>query len=117
VGISFGADRIYDVMEGLNLFPEEAIAIPKILFINFGEQESRYSNRILSELRKNNIAGELYPDQVKMKKQMNFANKKGYEFIAIVGEAEMEKNEVALKNMKTGEQKNYSAKDLIKVLS
>ena len=105
VGISFGADRIYDVMSQLDLFPKEAIATTQVLFVNFGEKEQLYCLSILSELRTAGISCEMYPDVDKIKKQMNYANRKGVKFVAIVGENEMNNGMVTIKNMDTGDQK------------
>ena len=104
VGISFGADRIYDVMEGLGLFPEEAAAGTRMLFINFGGKEELQSLRLLAELRAHGIPAEIYPDAAKMKKQMEWANRRGIPFVAIIGEEEMAKGVATVKNMQTGEQ-------------
>ncbi len=104
VGISFGADRIYDVMDQLNLFPENALATSKILFANFGPAEEQYVLPIIATLRGNGIACEIYPEADKMKKQMNYANRKAIPFVVLAGETEMKEGKVILKNMETGEQ-------------
>ena len=104
VGISFGADRIFDVLNTLNLYPQEAFNGTQVLFINFGEAESDYCLPIISSLRNTGLRVELYPDSSKMKKQMSYANAKGIPFVALVGENEMKENKVMLKNMMTGEQ-------------
>lgn len=104
VGISFGADRIFDVLNTLNLYPQEAFNGTQVLFINFGEAESDYCLPIISSLRNSGLRVELYPDSSKMKKQMSYANAKGIPFVALVGENEMKENKVMLKNMMTGEQ-------------
>lgn len=104
VGISFGADRIFDVLNMLNLYPQEAFNGTQVLFINFGEAESDYCLPIISSLRNAGLRVELYPDSSKMKKQMSYANAKGIPFVALVGENEMKENKVMLKNMMTGEQ-------------
>ena len=104
VGISFGADRIFDVLNTLNLYPQEAFNGTQVLFINFGEAESDYCLPIISSLRNAGLRVELYPDSSKMKKQMSYANAKGIPFVALVGENEMMENKVMLKNMMTGEQ-------------
>ncbi len=114
IGISFGLDRIYLVMEELGLFKNVETPRPDILFINFGEKEAAYSLKTIQQLRKENIKSELYPDAVKIKKQMNYANKRQIPFVAMAGSSEMEKNVVTLKNMKTGEQKEVNAGELIK---
>ena len=113
VGISFGADRIYDVLNQLELYPEEVTTATQILFINFGEKETEYCLPILSELRAAGIRAEIYPDAAKMKKQMQYANVKAVPFVALVGENEMNAGMVTLKNMTTGEQQMVPAADLI----
>ena len=114
VGISFGLDRIYLVLEELGLFKTVELPKPKVLFVNFGEAEALFSMKAIAELRKNNIKAELYPDNAKMKKQMNYANKSEIEFVVIVGSQEIEKNEFTLKNMTSGEQSNCSLQELVK---
>lgn len=104
VGISFGADRIFDVLNQLDLYPKETITGTQILFINFGEKETDYCLPIISKLRKQGISCEIYPDNVKMKKQMAYANAKQIPFVALAGENEIAQNKVMLKNMTTGEQ-------------
>ena len=104
VGISFGADRIYDVLNQLNLYPEAVTTATQVLFINFGEKETAYSLPILAKLRAQGIRCEIYPDSTKMKKQMQYANQKGIPFVAMTGETEMAEGKVMLKNMATGEQ-------------
>ena len=105
VGISFGADRIYDVLNQLELYPEAVTTATQILFINFGEKETDYSLPIVALLRKQGIRCEIYPDSTKMKKQMQYANQKAVPFVAMTGETEMAEGKVMLKNMLTGEQK------------
>ena len=105
VGISFGADRIYDVMSQLDLFPKDATTTTQVLFVNFGQKEQLYCLPILAELRSAGISCEMYPDADKIKKQMNYANRKSVKFVAIVGENEMNNGMVTIKNMETGEQK------------
>ncbi len=104
VGISFGADRIYDVLNQLDLYPQELLASTQILFATFGENEFNYALNLLKEVRANGISAEIYPEPVKMKKQMGYADAKQIPFVAIVGETEMAENKVMLKNMVTGEQ-------------
>lgn len=104
VGISFGADRIYDVLNQLDLYPKEATNATQLLFVNFGEKETNYILPILSKVRAAGIRTELYPDTAKMKKQMSYANNKQIPFVAIVGENEMNEGKVMLKNMESGEQ-------------
>ena len=116
VGISFGADRIYDVMSQLDLFPKDAITATQVMFVNFGEKEERYCLPLLSRLRAAGISSEIYPDADKMKKQMNYANRKGVKFVALAGEAETEMGMINLKNMKTGDQQLIKAEDLVSVL-
>ena len=113
VGISFGADRIYDVLNQLELYPEEVTTATQILFINFGEKETEYCLPILSELRAAGIRAEIYPDAAKMKKQMQYANVKAVPFVALVGENEMSAGMVTLKNMATGEQQMVPAAELL----
>ncbi len=112
VGISFGADRIYDVLNQLNLYPEAVTTATQVLFINFGEKETDYSLPIISQLRGQGIRCEIYPDASKMKKQMQYANQKGIPFVAMTGETEMQAGKVMLKNMTSGEQKLVSPEDI-----
>ena len=104
VGISFGADRIYDVMLGLNLFPEEIGCSTKVLFCNFGSEEQSVAMRLVGELRNHGVAAEIYPDSGKMKKQMEFANRRGIPYVVILGSEERERGVVLVKDMATGEQ-------------
>ena len=113
VGISFGADRIYDVLDALDLYPKEAVASTQLLFINFGERETAYCLPIVGEARKAGIRTEMYPDKAKMKKQMGYANAKGIGFVALAGDNEMAEGKVTLKNMATGAQKLVSVEELI----
>ncbi|NLP56970.1 histidine--tRNA ligase [Lutibacter sp. B1] len=115
VGISFGLDRIYLVLEELNLFNEVDLPKPKVLFVNFGEVEALYCMKALAELRKNNIKSELYPDSAKMKKQMNYANRRDIPFVVIVGTNEIANKKFTLKNMQTGEQQLCSLEELLKI--
>lgn len=117
VGISFGADRIYDVLEQMNKFPEETAATTKVLFINFGEKEELFCLPILSKLRANGINAEIYPASQKMKKQMTYANNKNIPYVIMVGETEMEEGVVSLKNMETGDQKKLTPEQLIEKLA
>ncbi len=112
VGISFGADRIYDVMEGLGLFPEDATVGTRLLFINFGGVEEVASLRLLAEVRAKGIPAEIYPDAAKMKKQMEWANRRAIPFVAIIGEEEMAKGVATLKNMNSGEQQKITFAEL-----
>ncbi len=113
VGISFGADRIYDVLGGLDLYPKEAVSATRLLFINFGPQETAYCLPIAAQARRAGIRTEVYPDKAKMKKQMGYADAKGIAFVALAGENEMAEGKVTLKNMATGEQQLVSAEELI----
>jgi histidyl-tRNA synthetase len=117
VGISFGADRIYDVMEGLDLFPEAATIGTKILFVNFGGAEEIASLKLLAEVRAQGIPAEIYPDAAKMKKQMEWANKRAIPFVAIIGEEELAAKTVTLKNMQSGEQEQIAFAALPEKLS
>ena len=117
VGISFGADRIYDVMNQLDLYPQDAISTTKVMFVNFGDKEAARSLQIIGELRKAGISAELFPSNDKMKKQMGYANNKTIPFVAIIGEQEMTDGTIALKNMTTGEQKTVNAEELKELLA
>ena len=112
VGISFGADRIYDVLLEQNLFPEEISESCKALFVNFGEIESLYALQIITDLRSKNISAEIYPDAAKMKKQFEYADKKGIPFVIIIGEEEIKNNQVSVKNMKDGSQQSMPLEQL-----
>ncbi len=116
VGISFGADRIFDVLNQLDLYPEEAVTCTRVLFVNFGEKETACCLPLLSRLRAAGISAEIYPDSSKMKKQMAYANAKSIPFVAIVGENEMAEGKVMLKNMATGEQNLLAADELVEAL-
>lgn len=110
VGVSFGADRIYDVLLSLDLFPAEAKATATtVLFANFGDAEAAMSLRLAKQLRGVGVAAEVYPDQVKMKKQMGYADTSAIPFVAIIGESELAEGKVTLKNMSTGEQTSVTA--------
>lgn len=113
VGVSFGADRIFDVLEELDLFPKELLSSTQIMFANFGELEAKQSMKWLKELRTHGIPSEIYPDNSKMKKQMTYANNKNIPFVALVGENELANNSITLKNMETGDQNSYTIKELI----
>ena len=121
VGISFGLDRIYLVLEELDLFPETVSETTKVLFINFGEMEAMYAMKAISKLRKEGISAELYPDIAKnqkhLGKQMNYVNNRGIQFAVLAGEDEMNTCKFTLKNMKTGEQRTLDYNDLVKSLS
>ena len=116
VGISFGADRIYDVLTELDLFPKELQSTTQVLFATFGSDELRYALRWAKELRAQGIAVEVYPEPTKMKKQMGYADAKQIPFVAIVGGDEMAQNKVMLKNMASGEQKLVEFEELVKSL-
>ncbi len=113
VGISFGADRIYDVLDALDLYPKESVCGTQLLFINFGEKETDYCLPIVAKARKSGIRTEMYPDKVKMKKQMGYANAKSIPFVVLAGENEIAANKVTLKNMVTGDQQLVDADELI----
>ena len=113
VGISFGLDRIYLVLEELNIFPETVLATTKVLFINFGDKESLYAMQAISKLRENGIASELYPDQTKMGKQMGYADKRNIPFVILAGDKEIESQSYTLKSMLSGDQSNYTLDQLI----
>jgi histidyl-tRNA synthetase len=112
VGISFGADRIYDVLNQLDKYPQEITQTTRILFVNFGEQESQKALQYMQSVRKQNIACELYPDNAKMKKQMKYAHDKDIPFVAIIGEEELRSECITLKNMSTGEQTSHTIDSL-----
>jgi len=113
VGISFGADRIYDVLKELELFPKEVGQGLEVLFVNFGETEQAHCLPLVKDIRKNGISCELYPSKAKMQKQMKYANDIQVKYVAIVGENEIENNIIQLKNMETGEQEEVSVEELI----
>lgn len=113
VGISFGADRIYDVLNTLELYPKEMLSSTQVLFINFGEKETAYCLPFIAEIRKNGIRAEIFPDKTKMKRQMNYANAKNIPYVVFAGEDEIEKGKLMLKDMQSGEQKLVTAKELI----
>ena len=116
VGISFGADRIYDVLNGLDLYPKEAVNGTRLLFINFGERETAYCMPVVRACRAAGISTEMFPDKAKMKKQMGYANAKAIPFVALAGDNEMAENKFTLKNMETGEQSLVSADELVEML-
>ena len=117
VGISFGIDRIYLVMEELGLFPKNIDFSTQVMFVNFGEKESLYCLTLLKELRNNNISAELYPSSVKIKKQMAYADNKGVQFVIMIGEDEMNSNTLSVKDMNSGEQNNLTLTQFIKKIS
>lgn len=117
VGISFGADRIYDVLEQLNLFPENAARATDVLFVNFGDKEEAHILPLLSQLRSNGISAEIYPEAAKMKKQFSYADNNRIPFVAIIGENEIRKGKIMLKEMKTGEQELVSIEVILKKIN
>ena len=116
VGISFGVDRIYDVLNALDLYPKDSLQTSQILFINFGEKEALYCMPILNKLRNAGIRAELFPDTAKMKKQMSYANAKQIPYVALAGDEEMKKRKITLKNMNTGKQELLTTDRLIQKL-
>nr|WP_298006067.1 histidine--tRNA ligase [uncultured Flavobacterium sp.] len=116
VGISFGLDRIYLVIEELNLFPETVSNVTDVLFLNFGDNEAKYAMKAIQQLREEGINCELYPDKAKMAKQFQFAEKKGINYAVIVGETEMQQSIFALKNLHSGEQQNVDLEELKRIL-
>ena len=116
VGISFGADRIFDVLNQLDLYPKEAVNGTELLFVNFGDKEAAYCLPILTKVREAGVRAEIYPDASKMKKQMGYANVKQIPFVAIVGENEMNEGKLTLKNMTTGEQSLVTPDELLAVV-
>ena len=113
VGISFGAERIFDVLNALDLYPQEAVKGTQLMFINFGDKETAYCMPIVDKARNSGIRTELYPDAAKMKKQMSYANAKNIPFVALAGENEMNEGKVTLKNMVTGVQTAVTPDELI----
>ena len=116
VGISFGADRIYDVLNTLDLYPKDSINVTQLLFINFGEKETAYCLPLVTKARQAGIRTEMFPDAAKMKKQMNYANAKQIPFVVLAGENEMNEGKVTLKNMITGEQQMVSGDELVTIV-
>ena len=116
VGISFGVDRIFDVLNALDAYPKEAVNGTQLLFINFGEKETAFCMPIAAKLREAGIRTEVFPDSVKMKKQMSYANAKSIPFVALVGENEMNEGKVTLKNMTTGEQNLVTPDELVALM-
>jgi histidyl-tRNA synthetase len=117
VGISFGADRIYDVLNQLNLLDEHKVSSTDILVVNFGEKEILYGLKILDLLHSLNISSELYPDALKLKKQISYADSKKIPYIIIAGEDEINENRITIKKMSSGEQKNMPLNDLVPFLT
>ncbi len=116
VGISFGADRIYDVLNELDLYPKQNQDSTQVLFINFGTKEERHCLSLVNQLRAHGMHADLYPEQAKMKKQMKYANDLAIPYVALVGNDEIENNTVSVKDMETGSQKTMSIEDLINQL-
>ena len=116
VGISFGADRIFDVLNQLDLYPKETVNATQLLFVNFGEAEADFCLKVLAKVRAAGVRAEIYPDSSKMKKQMSYANAKNIPFVAIVGETEMAEGKVNLKNMETGEQQMVAPDELAAII-
>ena len=116
VGISFGADRIFDVLNQLDLYPQETVTGTKLLFVNFGPAEAAYCLPVMAKARQADVRCEIYPDSAKMKKQMSYANAKAVPFVAIVGEDEMKAGKVTLKNMTTGEQQLVTPEEMVNIL-
>ena len=117
VGISFGIDRIFLVMDELDLFPKDIDISSQVLFLNFGEEEASFCLSLLKQLRDNNINSELYPTADKIKKQMNYANNKGVQFVVMVGEDEIKSGQLTIKDMRSGDQSKMKVSELIKTLS
>jgi histidyl-tRNA synthetase len=116
VGISFGVDRIYDVLNALDLYPKDSLNTTQVLFINFGEKETAYCLPIIAQVRQAGIRAEIFPDSTKMKKQMSYANAKQIPFVVLAGESEMAAQKVTLKNMETGEQQLVTTEKLINAI-
>ena len=113
VGISFGVDRIYDVLDALDLYPKDSLQTTQVLFINFGEKETAYCLPAVARLRQACIRTEYYPDAAKMKKQMSYANAKQIPFVVLAGETEMAEGKFTLKDMNTGEQQMLTVEEII----
>ena len=116
VGVSFGADRIYDVLTELKLFPEDTASLTKVLLVNFGEKEEVFSLGVLEKLQRADIPAELYPEPAKMKKQMKYANQKQIPYVLLIGQEEMNTGKLTLKNMVSGEQQKTEIEEIIKCL-
>ncbi|MDD3789232.1 MAG: His/Gly/Thr/Pro-type tRNA ligase C-terminal domain-containing protein, partial [Petrimonas sp.] len=112
-----GADRIYDVLNQLNLFPENSTHATDVLFVNFGDKEESYILPLLAQLRSKGICAEIYPEAAKMKKQLSYADSNNIPFVALMGENEMKEGKITLKDMKSGEQKLVSGEELGKAIS
>ena len=116
VGISFGADRIFDVLNQLDLYPKETVTGTELLFVNFGQDEAAYCLPLMAQARQAGVRCEIYPDSTKMKKQMAYANAKAVPFVAIAGENEMNEGKITLKDMATGEQRLVTADEMINII-
>jgi histidyl-tRNA synthetase len=116
VGISFGADRIFDVLDQLNLYPQDSTQQTQVLFVNFGEKEENYIFPYLNHLRKSGIPSEIYPEAAKLKKQFSYADTNKIPFVVMAGDNEMAAEKLTLKNMTTGEQQMVSVGELIKAI-
>ena len=116
VGISFGADRIYDVLNQLDLYPRDSVTTTQLLFINFGQKETAYCLPIINKVRARGIRAEIFPDAAKMKKQLNYANAKQIPFVALAGENEMAEGKVTLKDMETGQQQMLTPEELVEYI-
>jgi histidyl-tRNA synthetase len=117
VGISFGADRIYDVLNALNLYPASLLSGSKVLFLNLGSAEATASLKVINQMRSEGISAEIYPDAAKMKKQMSYADAQAVPFVAIIGESELTSGTITLKNMLTGEQQQVTAEEAIAIVA
>jgi histidyl-tRNA synthetase len=117
VGISFGADRIYDVLNALNLYPASLLSGSKVLFLNLGSAEATASLKVINQMRREGISAEIYPDAAKMKKQMSYADTQAVPFVAIIGESELASGTITLKNMSTGEQQQVTAEEAIAIVA
>jgi histidyl-tRNA synthetase len=116
VGISFGADRIYDVLEEIGGFPDLTGASTKILFVNFGKEEAHHCLKLVKHLRDNAVNAELYPDSVKMAKQLKYADAKKIPFVALIGSEELKTSDITIKNMSSGEQSKVTMDELLRIL-
>jgi histidyl-tRNA synthetase len=116
VGISFGADRIYDVLEELKLFPQSTSESTKVLISNFDEKAEKYALPLLQTLREKGISAEIYPSAAKLKKQMTYADDKNIPFVILIGSDEMETGLLSLKNMKSGEQQKLTSEEIASLL-
>lgn len=117
VGVSFGLDRIYLVLEELNLFPTKVTETTKVFFINFGDEEALYCYQTIQKLRAKGVSAEVYPDSAKMKKQMNYANKRAFPFVVLAGSDEAKSNTYTLKNMTSGEQNTVNFEELVDIVT